>query len=89
MATTVDDVMVDAQTFASAWSLVGRQFDNGQMLGEAQAAKAEIRAAILAYGKAQRDRCAAKCASRDMGDGSREDQEARRCEAAIRALGDE
>ena len=81
--------MADAQVFASAWSLVGGQFDNGQMLGEAQAAKAELRAAIFAYGRTQRERCAAKCASRDMGDGSREDQEARRCEAAIRTLGND
>ena len=36
----------------------------------------------------KQEQCAKVCASRDMGDGSREDQEARRCESAIRALKD-
>lgn len=36
----------------------------------------------------KQEQCAKVCASRDMGDGSREDQEARLCESAIRALED-
>lgn len=36
----------------------------------------------------ERERCAKACADRDMGDNNREDQEARRCEAAILALKD-
>lgn len=36
----------------------------------------------------KQEQCAKVCAARDMGDGSREDQEARRCESAIRALKD-
>lgn len=35
----------------------------------------------------ERELCAQVCDARDMGDGSREDQEARRCAAAIRGRG--
>ena len=48
----------------------------------------ELYRAMLAYGKAcaaeATERAAKVCDKRDMGDGSREDQEARRCGAAIR-----
>lgn len=47
---------------------------------------ASLRAAILSYGRAERERAATACAKRDTGDGTREDQEARRCASAIRAL---
>ena len=49
----VDSVMEQAQVFASAWSLVGGKFDNGSMLEEAQAAKAELRAMLAAAPKEQ------------------------------------
>ena len=48
---------------------------------------ADERFAQLARADKQ-EQCAKVCAARDMGDGSREDQEARRCESAIRALKD-
>lgn len=38
--------MVQAQVYASAWSLVGSRFDNGGELANAQAQKAELRAMI-------------------------------------------
>ena len=44
----VDEIMAQAQVFASAWSLVGGRFDNGNMLTEAEEAKAELRQMIEA-----------------------------------------
>ncbi len=41
-----DGVMAQAQVFASAWALVGGRFDSGEMLGEAEAAKTELRAML-------------------------------------------
>jgi len=43
---SIDEVMDQAQVFASAWSLVGGRFDNGDMLDEANKAKAELRAML-------------------------------------------
>ena len=40
---TVDKVMEQAQVFASAWSLIGGQFDDGTMHEEALEAKKELR----------------------------------------------
>jgi hypothetical protein len=37
------------------------------------------------YGRMVQERCAALCDARVMGDGNREDEEAKRCAAAIRA----
>ena len=51
----------------------------------------EFELAFEAWSAARADKqeqCAKVCAARDMGDGSREDQESRRCESAIRALKD-
>lgn len=44
----VDEIMEQAQVFASAWSLVGGRFDNGNMLTEAEEAKSELRKMIEA-----------------------------------------
>ena len=44
----VDGIMAQAQVFASAWSLVGGRFDNGNMLTEAEEAKSELRKMIEA-----------------------------------------
>ncbi|MGD1323550.1 hypothetical protein ACNHE5_01080 [Pandoraea pnomenusa] len=41
-----EQIMEQAQVFASAWSLVGGCFDSGSMLAEAESAKAELRAMI-------------------------------------------
>ncbi|MBY0235794.1 MAG: hypothetical protein K2W93_12490 [Burkholderiaceae bacterium] len=43
----VSAVMAQAQVFASAWSLVGGQFDSGTMLDEANAAKTELRGLVV------------------------------------------
>ena len=48
---------------------------------------ATVRAAIAAAVARERELCAQVCDARDMKDGSREDQEARRCAAAIRGRG--
>lgn len=45
---TVDDVMEQAQVFASSWSLVGGQFDSGDMISDANEAKAELRKMVQA-----------------------------------------
>ena len=45
--------------------------------------------AYAAGAKAMQERCAKACEARYMGDNNREDQEARRCAAAIRAMGDD
>ena len=45
---TIDALMEQAQAFASTWSLVGGMFDNGQMLGDAEAEKAALRIMIAA-----------------------------------------
>ena len=42
-AMKLEKIMEQAQVFASAWSLVGGRFDNGNMLNEAEAAKKELR----------------------------------------------
>lgn len=39
----VEEVMAQAQVFASAWALVGSRFDSGDGLAVAEAAKAELR----------------------------------------------
>ena len=39
----VDELMEQAQIFASSWSLVGGFFDKGQMLSQAEEVKAELR----------------------------------------------
>jgi hypothetical protein len=44
----VDSVMAQAQVFASAWSLVGGQFDFGNGLKDAEQAEAELRAMLTA-----------------------------------------
>ena len=44
----VDEIMEQVQVFASAWSLVGGIFDNGNMLTEAEEAKSELRKMIEA-----------------------------------------
>jgi hypothetical protein len=44
----VDSVMAQAQVFASAWSLVGGQFDFGNGLKDAEQAEAELRAMLIA-----------------------------------------
>jgi hypothetical protein len=49
----VDAVMAQAQVFASAWSLVGSRFDDGEALHTAEAMKAELRAMIAAAAKAR------------------------------------
>lgn len=47
---TIDAIMEQAQVFASAWSLVGGRFDHGDMLKDAEAAKAELRQMLVAGG---------------------------------------
>lgn len=42
----IDAIMVQAQVYASAWSLVGSRFDTGGELANAQAEKAELRALV-------------------------------------------
>lgn len=42
----VDDLMSQAQVFASAWALVGSRFDAGNCIVEAEEAKAELRVMI-------------------------------------------
>lgn len=44
----INAVMEQAQVFASAWSLVGGRFDFGNGLAEAEAAKEELRAMLVA-----------------------------------------
>ncbi len=46
MANLIDEIMSQAQVFASAWSLVGGPFDKGDELENAQAQKAELRALV-------------------------------------------
>lgn len=46
MANVIDEIMSQAQVFASAWSLVGGPFDRGDELANAQARKAELRALV-------------------------------------------
>lgn len=41
-----DDIMEQAQVFASAWALVGGRFDNGDMMETAESEKAELRRMI-------------------------------------------
>jgi hypothetical protein len=45
----------------------------------------QMQAYARAYGRMVQERCAALCDARVMGDGNREDEEAKRCAAAIRA----
>lgn len=42
----IEAIMGQAQVFAGAWSLVGGVFDSGQMLDDANDAKAELRAMV-------------------------------------------
>lgn len=44
----INDVMEQAQVFASAWSLVGSRFDSGDALQFAERTKAELRAMLAA-----------------------------------------
>lgn len=44
----VSAIMEQAQVFASTWSLVDGQFDKGDMLQQAEAAKAELRQLVTA-----------------------------------------
>lgn len=46
VAFDAEQIMEQAQVFASAWSLVGGCFDSGSMLAEAESAKAELRTMI-------------------------------------------
>ena len=46
--TQIDSLMEQAQVFASAWSLVGSKFDNGNEKENADAAKAELRRMVEA-----------------------------------------
>lgn len=71
---TLDEVMAQANLFG--WH---SGFENWT----------KLRAAILSYGRAERERAAQACIKRYMGDNTREDQEAMRCVDAIRALPDE
>ena len=43
-----EQIMSQAQVFASAWALVGGRFDNGDMLETANEEKAELQTAIEA-----------------------------------------
>lgn len=45
---TVDQVMEQAQVFASAWSLVGGQFDSGDQLEQAKREKKELLGMVVA-----------------------------------------
>jgi hypothetical protein len=45
--TWIDEVLAQVQVFASAWSLVGGRFDNGDMLDQAKLAKAELREMLI------------------------------------------
>jgi hypothetical protein len=47
--TKLNEIMELAQVFASAWSLVGSRFDDGNMLHEAETAKKELRQMIASY----------------------------------------
>lgn len=46
--TTIDQLMEQAQVFASAWSLVGGKFDSGDGIAHAETMKAELRAMLVA-----------------------------------------
>ena len=52
MSEAVDEIMIQAQVFASAWSLVGGRFDTGHCSDAAKEAKIEleemVRAALAA-----------------------------------------
>jgi hypothetical protein len=48
-----------------------------------------IETVYAAFAAAEREACAKVCEARVMGDNNREDQEAKRCAAAIRARGQE
>ena len=50
-----DEIMWQAQVFASAWSLVGGRFDNGNRLTEAEEAKAELLQMVAAAMKERED----------------------------------
>lgn len=50
---TVDEIMEQAQVFASTWSLVGGRFDDGDLLNIANDAKAELREMVEAALNAQ------------------------------------
>jgi hypothetical protein len=44
----INEVMSQAQVFASAWSLVGGRFDDGNAMTDAEQAKQELRSMLLA-----------------------------------------
>ena len=44
----INEVMSQAQVFASAWSLVGGRFDDGSAMVDAEQAKQELRSMLLA-----------------------------------------
>jgi hypothetical protein len=52
---------------------------------DTQVYRSELEAAVKAAIEAEREACAKLCEARYMGDNNREDEEARRCAAAIRA----
>ena len=63
------------------WAKVGREMEYPVLT-----ARLERFAALVAA--AEREACAKVCDSRVMGDNNREDEEAKRCAAAIRARGE-
>lgn len=46
---TIDTLMEQAQVFASAWSLVGGKFDNGDQLGSAEEEKSRLDEMLEAF----------------------------------------
>ena len=51
-AKAVDEIMEQAQVFASAWSLVGGRFDGGNAMDDAEAAKSELRVMVASLANA-------------------------------------
>ena len=45
---TVDEIMEQAQLFASTWALINSRFDNGDLLSIANDAKVELRVMVEA-----------------------------------------
>ncbi len=73
------------------WDIAGKPIHRRSTLNEVAMMYAEFgfTAAYHASRRAALEEAAKVCDSRFMGDLNREDQEARRCAAAIRKLGDE
>lgn len=59
MSHTKEDLMSEVQTFASAWSLVGSRFDNGDGLADAESAKLKLSGMIFEV-TTERDHLAAE-----------------------------